>query len=109
MLSENFVSFAVKKYQNYFVFLNILFIFIMKVNCRTNILNKMNKFQKQTLKVRILKLADLKSTGSPADLASRFEISERSIKRFVKEIRDEGTEIRYCQIRGSYVTEKYFT
>ena len=64
----------------------------------------MNKFQKETLKVRILKLAALKSTGSPADLAFRFEISERSVKRFVREIRDEGTEIRYSQSRRSYVT-----
>jgi len=64
----------------------------------------MNKFQKETLKVRLLKLATLKSTGAPAELAIRFEISERSIKRLVKEIRDEGTDIWYCQIRRSYVT-----
>jgi len=65
----------------------------------------MNKFQKETLKVRLLKLAMLKSTGAPADLAFRFEISERSVKRIVKEIRDEGTEIRYSPTRRSYVTE----
>jgi biotin operon repressor len=64
----------------------------------------MNKFQRETLKVRLLKLATLKATGAPAELASRFEISERSIKRIVREIREEGTEIRYCQIRRSYVT-----
>jgi len=68
------------------------------------ILPKMKKFQRETLKVRLLKLATLKSTGAPADLANRFEISERSIKRIVKELRDEGTEIRYSQTRGSYVT-----
>lgn len=65
----------------------------------------MNKFQKETLKVRLLKLAMLKSTGAPADLALRFEISERSVKRIVKEIRDEGTDIRYSPTRRSYVTE----
>jgi len=64
----------------------------------------MNKFQRETLKVRLLKLATLKSTGAPADLAFRFEISERTIKRIVKELRDDGIEIRYCQIRRSYVT-----
>ncbi|MFA5819309.1 MAG: hypothetical protein WC854_08530 [Bacteroidales bacterium] len=69
------------------------------------ILAIMNKFQKETLKVRLLKLAMLKSTGAPADLAFRFEISERSVKRIVKEIRDEGTEIRYSPTRRSYVTE----
>jgi biotin operon repressor len=65
----------------------------------------MNKLQKQSSKDRIVKLARLKSTGPPADLALRLEISERSVKRFVKEIREEGTEIWYSQTRMSYVTE----
>jgi biotin operon repressor len=66
----------------------------------------MNKFQKETFKVRLLKLATLKSTGAPAELAFRFEISERSVKRFVKEIREEGTDIRYSLSRRSYVTDE---
>jgi transposase len=66
----------------------------------------MNKFQKETLKKRLLKLAMLKSTGAPADLAIRFEISERSVKRMVREIRETGTELRYSKTRRSYVTDK---
>jgi hypothetical protein len=42
------------------------------------------------IKLRILRLAALKSTGRPADLAIRFNISERSVKRIVGEIRNEG-------------------
>jgi biotin operon repressor len=72
------------------------------------ILAIMNKFQKETLKVRLLKLATLKSTGAPAELALRFEISERSVKRIVKEIREEGTDIRYSRLRRSYVTDKNY-
>jgi len=72
------------------------------------ILAKMNKFQKDTFKIRLLKLAVLKSTGAPGELASRFEISERSIKRIVKEIREEGTEIWYSPSRRSYVTDKEY-
>ncbi|HNW57022.1 MAG TPA: hypothetical protein PKM69_04560 [Bacteroidales bacterium] len=68
----------------------------------------MNSSQKEALKHRLLKLAELKSTGAPADLAFRFEISERSVKRIVKEIRDEGIDIRYSQTYRSYVTEKDF-
>jgi biotin operon repressor len=68
----------------------------------------MNKFQKETMKMRLLKLATLKSTGAPAELALRFEISERSVKRLVKEIRDEGIQIRYSQFRRSYVTGEEF-
>jgi DNA-binding Lrp family transcriptional regulator len=68
----------------------------------------MNKFQKETLKNRFLKLLALKSTGPPADLAFRFDISERSVKRIVKEIRDQGIVIRYSQLRRSYVTEEEY-
>lgn len=66
----------------------------------------MNKFRKEALKVRLLKLAALKCTGAPSDLALRFEISERHVKRIVKEIRDGGTVIWYCQTRRSYVTDE---
>ena len=66
----------------------------------------MNRFQRETLKGRLLKLATLKGTGAPAELACRLDISERSIKRMVRELRDEGNDIRYCPIRRSYVTGK---
>ena len=71
-------------------------------------LKSMARLDKEDLKVRILKLAELKSTGRPADLAARLEISERSIKRIVREIREEGNEIRFCQVRKSYVTERSY-
>ena len=84
-----------------------MFNFITKVKLKAIlILAIMNKFQKETLKMRLLKLASLKSTGAPAELALRFEISERSIKRIVKELREEGTDLRYSQTRQSYVTEE---
>ncbi len=68
----------------------------------------MNKFQRQVLKDRLLKLARLKSTGTPSDLAFRFEISTRSVKRMVKELRDEGNNIYYRPSARSYVTENLF-
>lgn len=84
-----------------------MFNFITEVNFKTIlILAIMNKFQKETLKMRLLKLASLKSTGAPSELALRFEISERSVKRIVKELREEGTDLRYSQSRRSYVTEE---
>ena len=84
-----------------------MFKFITEVKLKAIlILAIMNKFQKETLKMRLLKLASLKSTGAPAELALRFEISERSIKRIVKELREEGTDLRYSQTRQSYVTEE---
>ena len=84
-----------------------MFNFITQVNVEAIlILAIMNRFQKETLKMRLLKLAVLKSTGAPSELALRFEISERSVKRIVKEIREEGTDLRYSQLRRSYVTEE---
>lgn len=86
-----------------------MFNFIFKVNCNYNIIVLiMDKFQRETLKKRLLKLAILKSTGAPAELAIRFEISERSVKRIVQEIRDDGTDIRYSQLRRSYVTDEEY-
>ena len=58
--------------------------------------------------MRILKLAALRCTGAPSDLAERFDISERHVKRIVKEMRDDGTEIWYSQSRRSYVTGKEY-
>ena len=102
-----FFQYYLKKIEFYFCDSKPFFNFIVEVKRNTiNILVIMNKFQKETFKERLKKLAMLKSTGAPADLAFRFEISERSVKRIVKEIRDEGTEIRYSQSRGSYVTEE---
>jgi DNA-binding Lrp family transcriptional regulator len=66
----------------------------------------MNRFRKETLKSRILRLAGLKGTGTPAELAIKLEISERSVKRIIKEIRDEGICIRYNIKRESYVIDE---
>ena len=63
----------------------------------------MTRFERENLKVRILKLAALKSTGSPSDLAFKLGVSERTIKRFMKELREDGYNIWYCQVRRSYV------
>ena len=68
----------------------------------------MTRIYRENLKVRILKLADLKSTGSPDDLAFRLGISNRSVKRIVGEIREDGQTIRYCPLRRSYVIEKEY-
>ena len=65
----------------------------------------MNKSEKACIKGRILKLASLKCTGTPTGLATKFEISERSVKRIIKEMRDEGILIRFDYSRISYVID----
>jgi len=68
----------------------------------------MTRKDKENVKFRILRLAALRSTGRPADLALRLDISVRSAKRIVGEIRREGNEIRFSQVAGSYVTENLY-
>jgi transposase len=63
----------------------------------------MKKFDKTCIKGRIQKLAALKGTGTPAELAARFDISERSVKRLISEMREEGINLRYDYVRISYV------
>lgn len=65
----------------------------------------MTRIYRENLKVRILKLADMQSTGSPEDLAFRFNVSKRTVKRIVSEMRGEGRNIRYSSSKRSYVTE----
>ena len=50
----------------------------------------MSRIDRENLKVRILRLAGSKSTGSPDRLALLLGISPRSVKRIVSEIREEG-------------------
>ena len=66
----------------------------------------MTRYEKENIKVRILKLAALKSTGSPDDLAFRFGVSPRTVKRYAREIREEGNELKFSQVAGSYVLEE---
>lgn len=63
----------------------------------------MKKLEKTSIKRRILQLARLKSTGPPADLADKFEISERSVKRIIREMRNEGEVLKYDYSSMSYV------
>ncbi|MFZ0283207.1 MAG: hypothetical protein WAL29_16270 [Bacteroidales bacterium] len=66
----------------------------------------MTNLERRNLKVRILRLTDLKSTGSPAELAARLGIGERTTKRYVSYLRDDGHFIRYCPVLKTYVNEK---
>jgi predicted DNA-binding transcriptional regulator YafY len=63
----------------------------------------MNSYKKNCIKERIMQLVRLRSTGTPSELAMKFEISERSIKRIIRELREAGKNIRYDYNCVSYV------
>jgi predicted DNA-binding transcriptional regulator YafY len=69
-------------------------------------LTVMNKFERACIKGRILQLARMRSTGTPEDLAYKFDISSRTIKRIIKELREEGEDIRYDYNCMSYIFPK---
>ena len=73
--------------------------------CLILISSVMNKFEKACIKERILQLAKLRSTGTPTALAMKFEISVRSVKRIIRELREEGNNLRYDYKCISYVFE----
>jgi biotin operon repressor len=66
----------------------------------------MNKFEKACIKERILLLVRLRATGTPADLAMKLEISERSIKRIISELREAGNNIMYDYNCMSYIYQE---
>ena len=61
------------------------------------------------VKARLLRMAELKSSGSPSDAARKLEISERSVKRFVGELRQEGKAIKFSHSIMSYVIMKDYS
>ena len=62
----------------------------------------MTKSEKALIKDRIFNLILRRFTGSPAELASNVNLSERTIKRLIKELREEGNHILYDNNCMSY-------
>jgi biotin operon repressor len=58
---------------------------------------------RRNLKSQLLKLTYNGSTGSPCDLAKSLGIGERSVKRLVSELREEGHNIVYSRHADSYI------
>ncbi|NJO02342.1 MAG: HTH domain-containing protein [Bacteroidia bacterium] len=46
-------------------------------------------------------------TGTPGELAQKLEVSERTAKRMIAQLRESGLDIRYCRYENSYILEKY--
>jgi DNA-binding Lrp family transcriptional regulator len=66
----------------------------------------MTELERAIVKSRILKLSRLKATGRPVELARRLDISERTVKRWIKELKEEGYSLVYDFYSMSYVLKK---
>jgi len=51
---------------------------------------------------RINTLIRLRATGTPKDLAKKLNITERTVYRLIKQLKDMGCPIYYDKHRGSY-------
>ena len=51
-------------------------------------------------------MAMLRSTGTPAELAEKLDVSARTVKRIIKELREEGALLRFDHYGRSYKLEE---
>lgn len=51
----------------------------------------------------VLDLIHHSGTGSPAELAHRLNISEKTVRRMINQLRQQGYNIKYCRIKKSYI------
>ena len=66
----------------------------------------MDIFDDKDKLLRLDQLIRLKATGTPKQLAKKFEVSERTIKRVIKKLREKfDCPISYSKIRKSYYYE----
>lgn len=64
------------------------------------------KFGEYLEKLTILKdLIAKANTGSPKDLAKRLNVSERTVRRLIDQLKNEKTSIVFCRKRNSYIEE----
>lgn len=58
---------------------------------------------------RLHHLIRRRGTGSPAELAARLYVSERTIYNLLDDLKALGAKISYCKSRRSYFYEKDFS
>lgn len=51
----------------------------------------------------LLFLAEKRKTGTPQEIAIRFDVSERTVRRMIDNLREQGHDIRYCRTARSYI------
>jgi len=66
------------------------------------------KFIEYAKKLETLKyLAENKRTGTPLQLARKLSVSERTVRRMVQRLRDQGYLIIFNRFRNSYEVENF--
>jgi len=53
-----------------------------------------------------IELAKKKATGTPKELASKLNVQERVLYRFLDSLKSDGLEFKYCRTIKSYCLDK---
>lgn len=48
-------------------------------------------------------LAEKCATGTPRELSSKLDVSEKTARRMISHLRQQGKNIKYCRIRRTYM------
>ena len=65
------------------------------------------KYVEYTEKLQLIRdWAEHHSTGSPAQLALKLDVSERTVQRMVQQLRNKGFPIKFNRFRNSYEIRK---
>ncbi|MFA8433913.1 MAG: HTH domain-containing protein [Marinifilaceae bacterium] len=67
----------------------------------------MNIFEDFEKLERIKKLASLKATGTPKELAFKIGVSERTLYRMIDYLRDYGNDIFYSRSLRTYILTEH--
>ena len=63
-------------------------------------------FEDINLVAQLIQLIRLKATGTPVELSDRLNLSERHVRRIIKDLKEEGVPIKYCKNRRTYFSTK---
>ena len=62
----------------------------------------MNILELKELLERLVKLIEYECTGTPTELAQQLGVTDRTVKRYISQLRDMGANIKYCSHLNSY-------
>jgi transcriptional antiterminator len=63
-----------------------------------------DEYEKKMATLRTL--VEKASTGSPKDLAQLFNVSERTIRRMIQNLKQSELDVEFCRKRNSYILKK---
>ena len=62
----------------------------------------MNVLKQQDLLRELVTLIEHERTGTPAELAQRLGVTDRTVKRYIAQLRAMGADISFCSHLNSY-------